>query len=68
MILMANAGVIAATTHAAQDTWRRLIGYLIQSFAAEVEAPLPDPPTPAQTYRALLRLHAPKPETYPRKP
>jgi AcrR family transcriptional regulator len=56
MILMANAGVIAATTEAAQDTWQRLVGYLIQSFAAEAAAPLPDPPTPAQMYRALLRL------------
>jgi len=56
MILMANAGVVAATAEAAQDTWQRLVGYLIQSFAAEAAEPLPDPPTPAQMYRALLRL------------
>ncbi|WP_198153644.1 TetR/AcrR family transcriptional regulator [Catenuloplanes japonicus] len=55
MILMANAGVLTATAQSAQDTWRRLVGYLIQSFATEAAAPLPDPPTPPQLYRALLR-------------
>jgi len=62
MILMANAGVVAGTTDAAPDTWRRLIAYLIQSFAAEAAAPLPDPPTSTQLYRALLRLQ-PAPQT-----
>jgi hypothetical protein len=56
MLLMANAGVINATGHAAPQTWRRLVGYLLQSFAAAAAAPLPDPPSPAQMYRALLRL------------
>jgi AcrR family transcriptional regulator len=59
LVLMANAGVLNATSHAAQDTWRRLVGYLLQSFASEAAAPLPDPATPAQMYRALLR---PQPE------
>ena len=57
MVLMANAGVVSATSEAAQDTWRRLVAYLVQSFAAEAAAPLPDPATPSQMYRALLRLH-----------
>jgi hypothetical protein len=56
LILMANAGVVTATRDAAPDAWRRLVGYLIQSFAAETTQPLPDPPTPRQMYRALLRL------------
>lgn len=56
LILMANAGVITATRDAAPDAWRRLLGYLIQSFAAETAQPLPDPPTPRQMYRALMRL------------
>jgi AcrR family transcriptional regulator len=56
MLLMANAGVINAMGHAAPQTWRRLVAYLLQAFAAEAAAPLPDPPSPAQTYRALLRL------------
>ena len=56
LILMANAGVVTATRHAAPDAWRRLVGYLIQAFAAEAAHPLPDPPTRTQMYRALLRL------------
>jgi AcrR family transcriptional regulator len=56
LILMANAGVVTATRDAAPDAWRRLLGYLIQSFAAEGAQPLPDPPTKPQMYRALMRL------------
>jgi AcrR family transcriptional regulator len=56
LILMANAGVVTATRDAAPDAWRRLVGYLIQSFAAETARPIPDPPTPQQMYRALMRL------------
>jgi AcrR family transcriptional regulator len=59
LILMANAGVITATRNAAPDAWRRVVGYLIQSFAAEVAHPLPDPPTRTQVYRALMRLNVP---------
>ena len=56
LILMANAGVITGTRDAAPDAWRRFVGYLIQGFAAEAAQPLPDPPTPTQMYRALMRL------------
>ena len=56
LILMANAGVVTATRDAAPDAWRRVLGYLVQSFAAEVAQPLPDPPTKTQLYRALIRL------------
>jgi AcrR family transcriptional regulator len=56
LILMANAGVVNATTDVAPEAWRRLVGYLIQSFATESARPLPDPPTPGQIYRALMRL------------
>jgi hypothetical protein len=59
LILMANAGVVTATRHAAPDAWRRLVGYLIQSFAAEAARPLPDPPTASEMYRALTRLPRP---------
>ena len=55
MFLMANAGVLAATADAAPDTWRRLVGYLIQASAAPAAQPLPDPPAPRQMYRAMLR-------------
>jgi AcrR family transcriptional regulator len=56
MLLMANAGVINATGEAAPQTWRRLVAYLLQAFAAGSAEPLPDPPSPSQMYRALLRL------------
>lgn len=56
LILMANAGVVTATRDAAPEAWRRLVGYLIQAFAAETARPLPDPPTKPQMYRALMRL------------
>jgi hypothetical protein len=59
LILMANAGVVTATRDAAPDAWRRVVAYLIQSFAAEGACPLPDPPTPTQMYRALMRLTEP---------
>jgi hypothetical protein len=39
LILMANAGVVAGTRDAAPEAWRRLVGYLIQSCAAEVARP-----------------------------
>lgn len=55
MFLMANAGVLTATADAAPDTWRRLVGYLLQACAAPAALPLPDPPTSRQMYRAMLR-------------
>jgi AcrR family transcriptional regulator len=56
LILMANAGVVTATRHAAPEAWRRLVAYLIQAFAAEAAQPLPAPPTKTQMYQALMRL------------
>jgi hypothetical protein len=45
LIFMADAGVVIATRYAAPDAWRRLVGYLLQAFAAKTARPLPDPPT-----------------------
>lgn len=56
LILMANAGVITATRDAAPDTWRRLVAYLLQAFATVAAQPLPDPPTPTQLGRAVIRV------------
>ena len=56
LILMANAGVVNATRDAAPDAWRRLVGYLLQSFASTGAPPLPKPPTKRQMFRALMRL------------
>jgi AcrR family transcriptional regulator len=55
MFLMANAGVLTATADAAPDAWRRLVGYLLQACAAPAAQPLPDPSTPRQMYRAMMR-------------
>jgi AcrR family transcriptional regulator len=57
LLLMANAGVIAATGDAAPDAWRRLVGYLIQAFAVPEPAPLPPAPSPAAMYRAMITVH-----------
>ncbi len=56
LILMANAGVVTATRDAAPDACRRLVGYLLQAFAAEATAPLPKPPTKGQMLRVMMRL------------
>ncbi|MFF9041792.1 TetR/AcrR family transcriptional regulator [Streptomyces sp. NPDC014892] len=58
ILLMANAGVIAATGDAAADSWRRLVGHMIRSYAAP-GAPIPtvhDAPEPTTLYRAMARL------------
>lgn len=59
MLLMANAGVIAATGDAAPDTWRRFSAYMIQAFAAHHTDPLPPAPTPTVMYQAMIRLQHP---------
>jgi AcrR family transcriptional regulator len=60
MLLMANAGVVAAAGDAAPDLWRRFAAYMIQAFSAANAAPLPPAPTPTAMYRALMRLrHTP---------
>ena len=56
MVLMANAGVVTATGDAAPETWRRFVAYMLQAFAAERAEPLPEPPTPRQMFRAMVRL------------
>lgn len=56
LILMANAGVVTATRDAAPEAWRRLVGYLVQAFAADNTQRLPKAPTRRQMFRALMRL------------
>jgi hypothetical protein len=53
LLLMANAGVVQATRDAAPHAWRRLVAFLLEGFRAGHTGPLPAPPTPAQTLRAL---------------
>jgi AcrR family transcriptional regulator len=56
LLLLANAGVVRAMRTAAPDAWRRLIGLMLDGLRAECAGPLPPPPTPAQTYRAMLSV------------
>jgi AcrR family transcriptional regulator len=68
VLLMANAGVIAATAAAAPDSWRRLVGHLLRAFATP-GAPLPEmppAPLPAALYRAMTEPPNPSSNTPPR--
>jgi hypothetical protein len=57
VLLMANAGVIAATGDAAPDAWRRLVGYMLQAFAVHEPDPLPPAPQPTAVYRAMISIN-----------
>jgi len=57
ILLMANAGVVAATHAAAPDTWHRLVGHMLRGFAnpgAELP-PLAEAPSTTAIYRAMIR-------------
>ena len=56
ILLMASAGVVAATGRAAPRSAPRLIAYLLQAFAAPGNGPLPPPPSSRQIYKAVTRL------------
>jgi hypothetical protein len=55
VLLMANAGVIAATADAAPDSWRRLVGQMLRAFATPGAPmpPMPGAPPSADLYRAM---------------
>jgi hypothetical protein len=55
LLLMANAGVAAATAEHAPESSDRLVGYLLQAFASAAASELPPPATPQRMYRALTR-------------
>ncbi|WP_181783152.1 TetR/AcrR family transcriptional regulator [Pseudonocardia pini] len=56
VLLMANAGVVAATGDAAPDAWRRHVAHQLRGFAVDGgEVPAPPAPTPSSMYRAMLR-------------
>jgi AcrR family transcriptional regulator len=54
-LLMANAGVVAATAEHAPESSDRLVGYLLQAFASAAAGDLPPPAAPQRMYRALTR-------------
>jgi len=55
LLLMGNAGVVAATAEHAPESSERLVGYLLQAFASAAASELPPPATPQRMYRALTR-------------
>jgi AcrR family transcriptional regulator len=55
LILMANAGVIAACGTAAPDAWRRVVRLFLQALEAPARGPLPKPVPPEQMQRAMER-------------
>lgn len=61
ILLMANAGVIAATGDDAPDGWRRLVGQMLRAFASPDSPlpPMPDAPTTLALYRAMARFGRP---------
>ncbi|GAA3625847.1 TetR/AcrR family transcriptional regulator [Nonomuraea rosea] len=63
ILLMANAGVIAATADAAPGAWRRLVGQMLRAYAAPGTdlPPLEPAPAPTALYRAMVRLTRPAP-------
>ncbi len=56
ILLMANAGVVAATGKAAPRAAPRLIGFLLEAFSAPGRGVLPPPPSYRQVTKALMRL------------
>ncbi len=56
ILLMAHAGVVAAAGRAAPRSAPRLIGYLLEAFAAPGGGTLPPPPSSRQVTKALMRL------------
>jgi AcrR family transcriptional regulator len=56
LLLMANAGVINAAGDAAPDSWPRVLAFMIQAFEAPARGSLPEGPTDAALYRAMLGL------------
>jgi AcrR family transcriptional regulator len=59
LLLMANAGVVAAAGRAAPGAWRRMVGFMLDGFRAEGASTLPPPPTPRQMMVAMRRLAKP---------
>jgi AcrR family transcriptional regulator len=56
ILLMANAGVVAGTGRVAPRSAPRLVGYLLEAFAAPGAGALPPPPSYRQVTKALMRL------------
>lgn len=55
LLLMANAGVVAATAAAAPTAWRRVVALIIQGLQAPARGALPSPAEPSDLYQAMVR-------------
>jgi AcrR family transcriptional regulator len=55
LILMANAGVVAASRAAAPDAWRRVVHLILQGLETPARGPLPAAPTADQMRQAMER-------------
>lgn len=55
VLLMANAGVVAATAGTAPGAWQRHVEYALQAFSADHTQPLPPPARRGDLLRALHR-------------
>jgi len=55
ILLMANAGVLAAATDAAGEASRRLVGQMLRAFAVDAKEPLPEAPAPKRLLRGMVR-------------
>ncbi|MFI7640654.1 TetR/AcrR family transcriptional regulator [Nonomuraea sp. NPDC049400] len=66
ILLMANAGVVAATEDAAPGAWRRLVGQMLRAYAAPgTDLPsLEQAPAHTALYRAMVRLTRPAPGSH----
>ncbi|OBA76286.1 TetR family transcriptional regulator [Mycobacterium sp. 1554424.7] len=65
LLLMANAGVIAATADTAPTAWRRVVALITQSLQAPARGALPNPPEPSVLYQAMLRHASAAPNRQP---
>jgi AcrR family transcriptional regulator len=57
LLLMANAGVVAATAQELPDAWRRLVAFMLQAFTVHDTKGMPAPPDRGALYRAMVRLN-----------
>ncbi|MCV7287799.1 TetR/AcrR family transcriptional regulator [Mycolicibacterium wolinskyi] len=55
LLLMANAGVVAATAEAAPTAWSRIVALIVQGLQAPARGALPTAPEPSDLYQAMLR-------------
>jgi AcrR family transcriptional regulator len=66
LLLMANAGVVAATVDTAPTAWRRVVALITQALQAPARGALPSPPEPSALYQAMLRQASTAPRTQPK--